>query len=505
MLTEPRMDLPLDTILNSLEDAVLCVDEEATVVLLNDAAARIFRCDRNRVAGLSSRNSPILAEAVRQLNLPELSGTNVIGKATRRLDIQGSGTDSTPMEAVVTMAFVQDRRVFTAVIRDISRQQQMEKAVYESRKTQAIGALASGIAHDFNNVLAAVISQIDLVLHAPECASSLKDHLVYAQTSARRGAELVNKLQIFSRQSKPVFAPLDLEDAIEQVVFMLRRSIDPTVGIDAPKPAAKPWLVTADSNQLMQALLNLGINARDAMPQGGRLTFSVENRSFPDKSEPPRKAGDFVRLTVGDTGHGMEAEVLSRIFEPYYSTKDLSRGPGLGLSIAAAVVAEHGGWMEVESAPGKGTRFDLYLPRSKERAASPQKIQIADAKAVEGKERILVVDDEELVRMVTKAVLAYRGYQVSEAEDGEDAVEKYAKAPGSFDLVLMDLHMPRLNGYDALVRIREINPKAKVIMLSGGVHDPEDGIGQLEKVAFLHKPFDNQELVRLVRQMLDTE
>jgi CheY-like chemotaxis protein len=291
---------------------------------------------------------------------------------------------------------------------------------------------------------------------------------------------------------------------IEQVVFVLRRSVDPKITIHFPKPEAKTWQVRADTNQIMQALLNLGINARDAMPQGGTLTITAENIAFsPARAQTPRKAGDFVRLVVADTGHGMTPDTASRVFDPYFTTKDPSRGPGLGLSIAASVVAEHSGWMEVESQPGKGSRFSIFLPRSNESAAATRKVPPAETKALEGKERILVVDDEELVRMVTKAVLAYRGYQMVEAEDGLDAIRKYSTAPGSFDLVLMDMHMPKLNGYDALLRIRELNPKAKAIVLSGGVHDPDESFGQMPGVAFLHKPFENEELLRLVRQMLD--
>lgn len=497
------MDLPLTAIINSLEDAIVCVDERFVLVLMNDAAAKAFDCDRTQVVGQSASRYPLLASAIRQLNLGELTGFGDAAKAVRRLQVERVGAAVVPMEAVVSCALINGNKLFTAVIRDISFQQQMEKAVYESRKTQAIGALASGIAHDFNNVLAAVISQIDLALYAPECPASLKEHLIYAQTSARRGAELVNKLQTFSRQNKTIFEPVNVAEVLDQVVFMLRRSIDPKVAIDAPKPTEAPWLVTADSNQITQALLNLGINARDAMPRGGRLTFTVENASFAADSRLPRKTGDFVRINVTDTGLGMPPEVVSRIFEPYFTTKDPSRGPGLGLSITSAVIAEHSGWMEVESEVGRGTRFAIFLPRSNAPVTKPRQIPAADSKATEGKERILVVDDEELVRMVTKTVLAYRGYKVTEAEDGEDAVEKYSRAPGDYDLVLMDLHMPRLNGYDALVRIRQINPKAKAIMLSGGVQDPEDGIGEMQKVAFLHKPFENQELVRLVREILD--
>ena len=244
----------------------------------------------------------------------------------------------------------------------------------------------------------------------------------------------------------------------------------------------------------------------DGEPKGGRLTIKLANITFTavDALRPPRKAGDFVRLTVGDTGHGMSPETLSRLFEPYFSTKDASRGPGLGLSITSATVAEHGGWLEVESREGRGTTFHLHLPRSNEPESAPRETPVADPKSMEGRERILVVDDEELVRMVTKAVLAYRGYEIVEAEDGEDAVAKYRQAATPFDLVLMDLHMPRLNGRDALLRIRESHPGAKFVLLSGGLQEEAaEGAASLEGVAFLHKPFDNQELVRLVRQMLD--
>ena len=497
------MDSQLNIILNSLEDAILVVDEKSTVVLLNEAAAKAFGCDRAGVIGKPAASIPALAEAVRQLKLDGLPSSGEREQATRWLTIERGG-GSVQMEAIVSCAMLNGGKVSVAVLRDGSARHQMEKAVYEARKTQALGALAGGIAHDFNNILAAVISQIDLVLHAPGFPVALKDHLVYAQTSARRGAELVGKLQAFTRQGKPVLGPLDLSDAIEQVVFMLRRSIDPRIVLHCPKPAERPWLVEADSNQVMQALLNLGINARDAMPQGGTLTFTIENATFSEaQAHPPRKAGGFVRLTVTDTGHGMTPEVAGRVFEPYFSTKDLSRGPGLGLSITAAVVAEHSGWMEVESAVGNGSRFSIFLPRSTRPTSAPRQVLAADAKAMEGKERILVVDDEELVRLVTKAVLAYRGYQIVEAEDGEDAVRKYSAAPASFGLVLMDMHMPRLNGHDALRRIREINPKAKAIILSGGVHDPDEGISQMERVGFLHKPYENQELLGLVRRMLD--
>jgi PAS domain S-box-containing protein len=494
-----------DTILNSLRDPVFGLDEHSNVVLLNEAAASLFGCDRPGTIGGPAARCPALAEVIRQLPMEDLPASGAPWKPVRRLAVRRTGQEPLPMEASVSSLVLGGTRFLLAVLRDISAELQMERAVYDARRTQALGALASGIAHDFNNMLAATISQIDLVLQAPGFPPALKDHLVNAQTSARRGAELVSKIQAFSREGEPVFAPFEPTNVVDQVAAVLRRSIDPRIVIHCLKPAEKPWRIKADANELTQVLLHLGINARDAMPQGGTMTFAIENVSFSTAAcRPPRRPGDFVQLIVGDTGAGMAPEVASRIFDPYFTTKDPSRGPGLGLSVAAAIVAEHSGWMEVESPPGKGMRFSIFLPRATEHSPAPKQVPAADPKSMEGKERILVVDDEELVRLVTKAVLAYRGYQIVEAEDGEDAVQKYERAPVPFDLVLMDMHMPRLNGHEALCRIREINPRAKAVILSGGVHEPEEYIGHEKHVAFLHKPFENQELLRVVRRMLDS-
>jgi CheY-like chemotaxis protein len=286
---------------------------------------------------------------------------------------------------------------------------------------------------------------------------------------------------------------------------MLQRSIDRRIDVRWERPATAPWTARADASQLMQALLNLGLNARDAMPSGGTLTFTARNVSFAGAALPaPRQPGEFIQLTVADTGHGLSPEALSRLFEPYFSTKDPSRGPGLGLTITAAVVAEHGGWMEVESREGQGAQFHVFLPRARDAAREPVRAAAPDPQLLGGRERILVVDDEELVRMVVKAILSYRGYDVIEAADGQAAVEAYRTAQPPVDLVLMDVHMPRLNGYDALRQIRALNPKARAVILSGGVHDgASDPLSGQSGVAFLHKPFENQELLQTVRKKLE--
>src|SRR5258706_1242346 len=266
--------MPLDTILNSLDEAVLCIDDRLTLVFLNEAAARIFPTGHPDPAGQSVSDFPALADAVRQLNLGELTVSGPSAKTVRRLQVRPGGAPPVLMEAVVSCTEHGGQKLYTAVLHDPSAQQQLEREVYESRKTLAIGALASGIAHDFNNLLTGVISQIDLALHAPEFPATLKDHLVHAQTSARRGAELVGKLQAFSHQGRLILASVDPTEVIEQALFMLRHSIDPIISIHSPKTPHRPWRVKADPNQILQALLNLAVNARDAMPRGGTMTIA---------------------------------------------------------------------------------------------------------------------------------------------------------------------------------------------------------------------------------------
>ncbi|MFM1768329.1 MAG: hypothetical protein RJA22_858 [Verrucomicrobiota bacterium] len=497
--------MELDAILNSLDDAVLTVDDRGRVVFLNETAARLFGCPRADALGRPVSEFPALAEAVAQLNLAEITPEPGRDHAARSLRLPPAGTPGPRLLGGRVSALHGEGHVFhTAILRDLTHQEQMEKAVYDARKMQAVGALAGGIAHDFNNILTAVISQIDLALHTPEFPENLRQNLIYAQTSARRGAELVGKLQAFSRQNKPSFGPVNLAEVLDQVVFMLRRSIDRRIEVRWTPPAPAAWHVRADATQLMQALLNLGLNARDAMPAGGTLTFTTRNLTLEGADLPaPRQPGEFVQVTVADTGHGMSPEALSRLFEPYFSTKDPSRGPGLALSITAAVIAEHGGWMEAESRAGQGAQFHLFLPRLREEQQAARPAPAPDPQLLEGRERILVAEDEELVRMVIKAILAYRGYDVLVAEDGQAAVEAFRDAQPRVQLVVTDIHMPRLNGYDALRQIRALDPAVPAVVLSGGVHDGADPLGGLPGVAFLHKPFENQELLRLVRQQLD--
>lgn len=383
-----------------------------------------------------------------------------------------------------------------------------QQALYESQKRQVVGALAGGVAHDFNNILTAVICRLELALADEQISEETRNLLAQALDSARRGADLNTKLLAFSRHADRKPAPLNVVQLIEEAVFILRRTIDRRIHIQFSPPKDKLWTAMADSDQFIQALMNLCLNARDAMPEGGQLSIVCANRAFDGQQiQPPQRAGEFVQITVGDTGSGMTPEVLSRLFEPYFSTKGFGKGAGLGLSIANHVVVEHGGWMEVESKPDFGSRFHFFLPRTDVAASATEPADRRDgigSKVFDGKETVLLVDDEHSVRTVVRAMLSYRGYKVVEAADGEEALRRFKESTQKIDLILLDLQMPRMNGWDTLDRILEINPKARVLLLSGGNFEPPSGRTlNSQAMGVIAKPFQGADLLRAIREILD--
>jgi two-component system cell cycle sensor histidine kinase/response regulator CckA len=382
-----------------------------------------------------------------------------------------------------------------------------QQALYESQKRQVVGALAGGVAHDFNNILTAVICRLELALTDEKVPDDTRDLLKQALESAQRGAELNTKLLAFSRQANRKSAPVNLGQLINEVVFILRRSIDPRIQVQCFPPPAGLWPVMGDAGQLTQLLMNLCLNARDAMTEGGQLSLVCSNQTVGrDAKFPLRRAGEFVQVTVSDTGRGMPPEVLARLFEPYFTTKAFGKGAGLGLSIANHVVVEHGGWMEVESEQGWGSRFHCFLPRTNATATPTRSAsnEGMSGKALEGKETVLLVDDEDSIRTVVRAILSYRGYEVLEASDGEEALRKFKKSPGEIDLILLDLQMPRMNGWDTLDEILKLKSDARVVLLSGGNAERfGERNAKPRPQKLLSKPFESAELLKMVREVLD--
>jgi len=501
------METPFEAILDSLVDAVLCLDDQGRVLYLNGPACRRVQCQAREWIGKPALELPgidrILPLSVLKLWLQgqELASAGTNSQAA------GVGHPAPVEELVLKSIWHEGHRFLAIIFRDLSVQRSMEHAVYQFRKDQAVGQLAGGIAHDFNNILTAVLSHIDLAISSVDPKDPVLENLEHAMNGARRGAELVSKLLAFSRQSPVQSAAINLAELTEQVAFMLSRNLGPQVQIETRMPPdGSLWTVTGDAGQLAEVLLQLGLNAHDALKQSGRLCFSAENLSLPaEAGADPGKPRDYVRLSVEDSGRGMPPEVSERIFEPYFTTKEVARGAGLGLSVCLGIVKEHGGWMQVRSQPFQGTRMDVYLPRGQQSTSSTSAPNppLDDEIPNEERARILVVDDEEAVRMVIRAVLAFRGYQVTEASDGQEGIEIFRQTKPSFDLVIMDCNLPGIGGAETLACIMADAPSTKAILLSGGVDDRANTrMTALRGIPFLAKPFQSHELLRLVRETL---
>lgn len=386
---------------------------------------------------------------------------------------------------------------------DVTEQRTLEAQLRQAQKMEAIGQLAGGIAHDFNNLLTAILGNLSLVLADHELARSHQELLSAAEQASQRAANLTRQLLGFSRRAMLRPQTVQLNAILEEAAGLLRRTIDPRIQLIV-HPAANLGTVQADPNQLNQVLMNLCINARDAMPEGGRLMLQTSNVTIdPDyaRLHLDARPGDFVRLRVEDTGQGIPPDIRSRIFEPFFTTKEPGKGTGLGLATVFGIVKQHEGWLECYSEVGQGTRFDVYLPRSSK--AEPATTLPASPPPRAGHETILLVDDEAIIRNLGKAILGRYGYQVLLAADGLDALEVYRRHRGQIDLVVLDLTMPRLSGRDAFHRLRELNPAVRILFASGysAEHVASSDGDHLQD--FVSKPYRPDELARAVREILD--
>lgn len=383
----------------------------------------------------------------------------------------------------------------------------MDPALLQADKNRAISLLARGVAHDFNNIFAAILSHLDLLQTAKDFPADLRENAELALASARRGADLVGKLQTFSSQSEPRRVPLDLEGLVGEVFVLLRRSIGVDVSMRwVPAPAGL-WSVAADANQILQMLFNLCLTAREAVAQGGEIIIRLENVAVPPPGPAENPAGDFVVLAVSGLGPGQGLAALGALSARTAEARDAAKSGGLGLSIADSISVGHGGWLEVERRPGVGTEFRVFLPRADQAAGPAPQTESSLAAAgggLDGTETVLVVDDEQPLRLLMRAVLGYRGYQIIEAGSGEESLQVFATAPTPVSLVLMDVNLPGLSGWEAMAQLRARSPGLPVVVLSGGYAEEESQRAMASGAAdFISKPFDNLQLVQTVRKVLD--
>ncbi|HEX3593931.1 MAG TPA: response regulator [Polyangiaceae bacterium] len=382
---------------------------------------------------------------------------------------------------------------------DVTRRRELESALRQSHKMQAVGQLAGGVAHDFNNMLTAILAAGEQLRSQP----GDDDHRELCElivTAAERAAQLTHKLLAFSRKGKLLNAPVDVHGIIREVTALLQRSIDRRVGVFT-ELAASPMTVIGDAGELQNAILNLGINARDAMPNGGELRISGDVQELDDAAcatIPFDVApGRYACISVRDTGNGIPAENLPRVFEPFFTTKPVGQGTGLGLAAVYGTAVEHGGAVTVYSDVGRGTVFNLYLPLSD----SVPPVKPAVSNAPRGYGLVLVVDDEPLVLSVGKRLLESLGYEVVAAKDGAAGVRAFREFHTSLVAVLCDLVMPVLSGGDASAEMRRIDPAVPIVICSGFPRD--DRAGDLPAAQpFLGKPFRLADLASVLSRVV---
>ncbi|HKN15771.1 MAG TPA: ATP-binding protein [Candidatus Sulfotelmatobacter sp.] len=396
---------------------------------------------------------------------------------------------------------------FELFAEDVTERRALEQQLRQSQKMEAVGRLAGGIAHDFNNLLMVISGYSEFLLDRLGPDPALRGPAQEIAGAAQRASSLTRQLLAFSR--KQMMAPkiLDLNEVITENLKMLTRVIGEDIDL-VMVPAATLGAVRADAGQIDQVIMNLAVNARDAMPSGGKLTIETSNVSLDEeysRFHAPLRPGDYVMLTISDTGMGMDSETQSHIFEPFFTTKG-TKGTGLGLSTVYGIIKQSGGYIWVYSESGKGTTFKIYLPRVPERAESPAVVSTAESVATEpGTETILLVEDEANLRYLARQFLEKQGYRVIEAADGAVAMQIAVAHEGTIHLLLTDVIMPGMNGRELAQRISEIRPNTKVLYMSGYTENVIGHNGTLDAgVRLLQKPFTLRELKSKVREVLDS-
>jgi PAS domain S-box-containing protein len=390
---------------------------------------------------------------------------------------------------------------------DITERKQLEEQFHQAQKMEAVGRLAGGVAHDFNNLLTAILGSADLVLESLKPGVAEREEVEEIRKAAVRAADLTRQLLAFSRQQ--VIAPtvLNPNTVVADMDKLLRRLLGEDVALRTVL-ASDLGSVKADPNQLEQVLLNLAVNARDAMPNGGKLTIETQNVELDQeyvRGHLSAQPGSYVMLAVSDTGVGMDAATQARIFEPFFTTKERGKGTGLGLATVYGIVKQSGGWIWVYSEPGQGTTFKVYLPRATEAAAAPLAPSPAPPVSVRGSETILVVEDDEMIRNLVQKVLKANGYTVLVAGNGSDAERVAGAHAGAIHLLMTDVVLPGPNGREVARRLVAQRAGIRVLFLSGYTDDAIVHHGVLEPgVAFLQKPFAPAVLGRKVREVLDS-
>jgi hypothetical protein len=496
-----------EAMLESMGDAIVVTDRAGRISFMTKRAEALLgtsaaQAHRRPLAELARFRDQAAGRDV-ELPIAAVLKGETAGPAAQRLALMGAGP---PVELEETLAPLRDRsgEITGAILtlRDTTRRREAEDQLSRSQKMDALARLAGGVAGDFNNLLTVITGYGEMMRSELMPTNPLRrfsDEIIYA---ADRAAAVTRQLMAFSRHQSGQRRLLDINAAISGMETMLRRLLGEKIDL-VILPGAGIGRVRADQGQLEQVIVNLAMNSRDAMAHGGKFiveTAAVDVTANMAVTPEGLAPGPYVQVTVSDTGAGMDAETRSRLFEPFFTTKGQGRSTGLGLSIVYGIVKQNGGDISVYSQPGAGTIFEIFLPRSKD--MEPR--EPTRPPGPRGTETILVADDDDGVRRLVHAVLATSGYTVIEATDGREALGIYQTEPERFDMVLTDVVMPHMNGYELGDRIGAVTPERRILYMSGFRDTPLASETQERTRAFLHKPFTPDVLLARVREILDT-
>jgi len=487
-------------VVEQASDGIIAADRDGNFLDVNPRMLEMLGYSREEFLRMNMRDIISPEDLARDpLHLELLRATAVTRKERRFVRRDGS-----TIEVEIGITALADGRL-QEIVRDVSERKRLEMQLRQSQKLEAVGRLAGGVAHDFNNLLTVILGHSDMVLSSMDSHDRRRHDIEDVRDAGQRAAVLTNQLLAFSR--KQVLQPkiVSVSDAVASLTKMLGRLINSNIEL-VTRSQRDTWLTKVDPGQLDQVILNLVLNARDAMPLGGRLVLETENQRIEGQQladHPEVPPGDYVMLAVSDTGSGMDAETRSHLFEPFFTTKALGKGTGLGLSTVYGIVRQSGGYIWVYSEPDRGTIVKVYLPRAAGQTEMSRPRNDYQPLPL-GTETVLLAEDDERVRRLTVSVLGQLGYTVLEASDGEEALEVARQYAGEIHLLFTDIVMPKKCGNEIAGEIRQDRPGIKVLFSSGYTGDVVAQQGALDPaIPFLQKPFTPRTVAVKVREALD--
>ena len=494
----------LALIVDSSQDAIIGKNLDGIITSWNRGAEEIYGYKAEEVIGAPIS---ILAPPDRPDEIPAILKKIKLGELVENFESVRVTKDGRRLNVSISVSPVSDAegRIVgaSAIARNITAQKRAEDQLRQAQKMEAVGRLAGGIAHDFNNILGIITASCELLRSRLEPAAAGSPYVDSIREAAERGASLTRQLLAFSRRQPLEARLLDLNQRLTEVSRLLRPLLGDDVQV-ALRPGPESAIVEADPGQLDQIVLNLAVNSRDAMPQGGKLILETAVRNFDEAfaaQHPPLTAGRYVMLAVSDNGSGMDRDTVSRIFEPFFTTKELHKGTGLGLANVYAVVKQAGGHIRVYSEPGRGTTFRIYLPCADHKLGLASEVE-AEALPPRGDgTTILLVEDDEAMRSLTRQMLEEHGYRVIEAEDGRTALERVG-SDHQVDLTLTDVVMRGMSGPELVLRLTELHPEMKILYMSGYTGDLVSDRKADAGIELLEKPFTRASLLRTIHAAL---